>query len=130
MHKLTVGFVLAFAAAAGCSQNEQVPPTAANTTTTYGMENDTAVTKIAKARCNREITCNDVGKGKQFDSFETCVRQVNRDATETLHANACGHGVDDAQLSACLSDIQTQACVNPLERVDRIGSCATTSLCI
>jgi hypothetical protein len=126
---LSIGLLLAMAAAAGCS-HEQAPPTAAGTTPTYGMATDTAVSNIARTRCNHELTCNQVGKGMEYDSFEVCTHEVARDASTTLHDQACPNGVKDTQLSSCLMDLQKQACENPVESIDRIGSCNKSSLCI
>src|SRR5688572_15496841 len=106
----TYGFATAtvmvlLAAALGCERAYDERPARATTTGAVGLTNDAAATRLAGARCDREVACNNVGADRKFATREACTREIGHDTRANLRAEECPRGIDDNRLSICLSDV-------------------------
>ncbi|MBX3203489.1 MAG: hypothetical protein KF764_00410 [Labilithrix sp.] len=110
-----------------CGRERGEPAT--TTTTTGALSHDDAVMRLASARCDREVSCNDVGAGKKYADRDTCMREAGQNARGTLRADQCAT-LDQSNLSSCLNDIKNERCSNPLDSLERVASCARGKLCI
>lgn len=115
------------------SSSSRVPPTTATTTLT-GAElgsssNDDAVMRVATARCERELACNKIGRGRAYEDQPTCLERMGALMDEEAGKDACPAGVDPFALSSCLFDIEHTACGGELERQTNIPTCKKASLC-
>jgi hypothetical protein len=91
--------------------------------------NEAAVSSIAQARCDREARCNNVGAGKKFDSTSDCVTKTRSDWRDDLNTIECPRGVEEQQLTSCLTQIRSESCENPLDTLERALACRTVDLC-
>ena len=123
----SVGAAL-FAALGACHESASVgTPT---TTSAAVVDNSQAINSITYARCSRENACNNIGANdKKYTTFDNCVKELNHDTGITLRADACPQGVLADRLDGCLNDIRTERCGNPIDTIERIGSCRKGMLC-
>ena len=129
MRKASVSVCLGLVAAAvalGCGRDRTEPAT---TMTTGAVSNDDAIMRIASARCDREVSCNNLGQGKKFADREACMREGQQNARGTLRADQCPN-IDQGKLSQCVNDIKNQRCENPIDAIDTITSCTRGNICI
>ena len=89
----------------------------------------TAWEQYAEARCDREARCNNVGSGRRYGDRATCLTAARQDRHDAWGANACRAGVNAEHLSACLSDVRTQECSNPIQDLARVAACRTGEIC-
>jgi hypothetical protein len=85
---------------------------------------------IADARCEREATCDNIGGDKKFSSAEDCVVSIRADWKDELNARECPGGVNQAQLSECLTAIRNEDCGNPFDTLSRLAACTTGQICV
>jgi hypothetical protein len=100
------------------------PATAAGT-----AQNESAVSSITMARCDREARCNNVGGGKKYLSREDCVTKTRADWRDDLNARECPNGVVSTQLTSCVNQIKEESCNNPVEKLESVLACRTVDLC-
>ena len=93
-------------------------------------EPTSAVARIASARCEREVRCNNVGTKEKFSSRADCVIRMQDDKRDGINESDCPGGIDKKQLNACLAAIRDEACGNPLDTISRLVSCRSTSICL
>jgi hypothetical protein len=91
--------------------------------------NEKAVSSITQARCDRETRCNNVGAGKKFESRAECVEKTRNDWREDLNALECPRGVVEQELASCVTQIKTESCANPFDRLGSSIACRSTDLC-
>jgi hypothetical protein len=91
--------------------------------------NEAAVSSITQARCDREARCNNVGTGKKFDSRSDCMTKTRSDWRDDLNSLECPRGVEEQQLTSCLTQIRSESCENPLDTLERALACRTVDLC-
>jgi hypothetical protein len=89
-----------------------------------------AVAKIASARCEREVKCNNVGSKEKYSTRADCVTRMQDDKRDAVNEKDCPGGIDRKQLNACLSAIRDEACGNPLDSISRLVSCRSGSICL
>jgi hypothetical protein len=89
-----------------------------------------AVTKIASARCDREVRCNNVGYKQKYSSRDDCDVRMQADKRDEVNSTQCPVGIDKKQLDACLTSIRDESCNNPLDTVGRLVACRSSSLCV
>jgi hypothetical protein len=90
---------------------------------------EAAVSSITQARCDREARCNNVGAGKKFDSRSDCMTKTRSAWRDDLNTIECPRGVEEQQLTSCLSQIRSESCDNPLDTLERALACRTVDLC-
>lgn len=67
--------------------------------------------KLAEAKCERAVRCDQVGKGKTWGSKEACIGETKADEFPGLSAaQECPHGVDAKDVAKCANDIKASAC--------------------
>ena len=90
-----------------------------------------AASVIAEARCDHEARCNGYGPAAQFSSREHCTSMLYHDGLRSF--GGCHYGIKDRELRACVSQIHSQTCgalVNPLDWLNQVVTCRSTSLCL
>jgi hypothetical protein len=100
-------------------------PNAANTTMRFGAEID----RLAAARCDREVRCNNVGADNKYDSRDHCLSSVKASMRGELNQWDCAGGIHTQQLDECLNAIQKEDCGNPIDTVGRLVACRSGDLC-
>lgn len=91
--------------------------------------NESAVSSITQARCDREARCSNVGSGKKYDSVSDCVTKTRADWRDDLNARECPQGVSSPQLATCVKQIKEESCGNPVEKLESVLACRTVDLC-
>ncbi len=116
--------------ALGCSH--EGPPAAATTTAgAAGIASERAVRRLTNVRCDRAITCNEVGdKEKKYTDDLACRDENQRDLETDLGGSECPHGVRQETLASCAEAIRNESCGNVLDKISRLATCRTSSLCI
>jgi hypothetical protein len=89
-----------------------------------------AVTDISDARCDLEQRCNNIGAGQSFDNREACETKMHGSLADDLNTKDCPHGVDHSKLSACLGQLKSEECGNPMDSMSRWEACRQGELCI
>jgi hypothetical protein len=84
---------------------------------------------LAEARCAREARCNNVGPEKRYSSLEDCLTRVWTEWQGDFDASECPAGIDGAALQRCLTEIRVLECSSPLESLEQLPACESTSLC-
>jgi hypothetical protein len=126
---MCVGLLAAITAA--CSNNP--PPRAVETAAAEPAataETRSASDSIAEARCAREDRCNNVGDDRTYSSTQDCLARVRADWKDDLNAVDCPGGVNDAQLSECLTAVREEECSSPLDTLSRVAECTAAQICI
>lgn len=123
-----LGIVSLLVVAVACQRGSETPG-ATTTTAARPVGSDEAATRITKARCDREVACNNVGPGKHYEDRGACTRELEHDARATLRADECPNGVDETRLSTCVLDIANERCGNPIDTAERMMSCRRAQLC-
>ena len=90
----------------------------------------TAVSSIVEARCDREARCENIGPKEKFKSWQACRQEIAKKSSDKIGAPECPGGVDQQELSECLTEIRNEGCGNPLETLERVAACNGPDLCI
>jgi Family of unknown function (DUF6184) len=93
-------------------------------------EPSSAVGKIASARCDREVRCNNVGAKEKYSSRGDCVTRMQDDKRDDINEKDCPRGIDQKQLTACFTAIRDEACGNPLDTISRLTACRAGGICL
>jgi hypothetical protein len=88
-----------------------------------------SIDAIALARCDREDHCSNIGDGRKFANRDACVSQFQAKGDNDLTTSACPAGIDTPKLQACLDEIRTERCDNPLDTIGRLTACRVDALC-
>lgn len=99
------------------------------TRTGASMRFDLEVSRLASARCEREVRCNNVGSDHKFVSREQCEASINGSLQSELNAWDCQGGVDTKELEECLTEIRNEDCGNPLDTIGRLAACRSSDMC-
>ena len=67
-----------------------------------------ATDQITADRCNRQLSCANIGKGRMWKDRYGCVVDMDK-RTHDLVGPTCG-AVDATRLATCLHDIRDQTC--------------------
>ena len=122
---------LATAAALVVACNHNDTPAKGVTTTGAGVvANDEAVNKVVAARCDRAKACNQLGKDEKYADEAACKRELGHDLQADLRPNECPRGIRQEKLSNCLQEIQNEKCGNAIDKISRLTTCRTGSLCV
>lgn len=93
-------------------------------------ESGSAVGKIASARCEREVRCNNIGTKEKYSTRDDCVMRMRDDKRDDINEKDCPGGIDKKQLNACVVAIHDEACGNPLDTISRLVACRSGSICL
>jgi hypothetical protein len=89
-----------------------------------------AVSSIVEARCDREARCDNIGAKEEYKSWQECRKEISAKSTDKIGAPECPGGIDQHELSECLSEIRSERCGNPLDTLERVAACNSADLCI
>ena len=84
---------------------------------------------IAEARCERELSCNNIGVDKRYVSLDDCLTRVWTAGQGDLVESDCPNGLDPAQLETCLTEIRVLECGVHLDSLELLPACAASQLC-
>ncbi len=90
-------------------------------------EVETAIDRLATARCDYAQRCRRIGPEAQYSSREHCTKIMHTEAQRDL--NQCRRGVDQEDLRECLTQIQNEDCSGAFRRVDEYKDCHLDDLC-
>lgn len=91
---------------------------------------ESAIERMARARCGREVACDHVGAGRRHASIETCRSLNQSESAKELNPEACPGGIDQAQLVRCIGAIEEASCLDPVAAIVRVEDCRTNKLCV
>lgn len=94
-----------------------------------GLSTNSAVRAIAKARCERESRCNNVGPDKDYASVGACEEKVRADWAGDLNKYECPGGTNKAELDECIAGVRSEDCGNPFDTLARIAQCDSSDIC-
>lgn len=94
-----------------------------------GMSTKHAVSAIAKARCEREARCENIGADKSYTSVGACEEKIRADWAGDLNKYECPGGTVKAELDECLADVRSEDCGNPFDTLSRIAQCNASDIC-
>jgi hypothetical protein len=123
----------------GAKAPESAPPTAENAVPTRAIGGgprdpdrrfSSTASKIARATCDREMRCGNVGPNEKFPTRDACISKNEVDRREDIKATDCELGVSQTGLTSCLDAIRDEDCGNPLDTVARLRACRSASICL
>jgi hypothetical protein len=94
-----------------------------------GIATRRAVHAIARARCERERRCDNVGAKKTYASLDACEAKIEGEWAADLNKYECPHGVVQSELDQCLADVRAEECGNPFDTLSRIAQCDADDIC-
>jgi hypothetical protein len=113
--------------AAACHRNLDKPGT--TTTTGAVVRASDASYRLTRARCDRELLCNDIGEGREFKDWDVCEQQNLERTRYDIEASGCRKGLGGRELEVCLSAIRDAKCSEGLESIERLDGCRRGRLC-
>jgi hypothetical protein len=129
--KTTMIFFATAAVLIGAACNHESTPARGVTTTGAGIvANDDAASRLTDARCNRAKACNQLGKDEKYADMGACKREVAHDLESDLRPGECPRGIRQEKLSNCIQEIQNEKCGNLADKISRLATCRTGSLCV
>jgi hypothetical protein len=112
------------------TQSSSVTRTTGVVQTTAPVGYVAATGNITGARCDRQITCNQVGASRRFESRKVCTDEEGTRTQSELGAGECPNGVDSAKLQSCLRKISTMDCSKLIASLQSIDECKAAALCL
>jgi hypothetical protein len=94
-----------------------------------GMSTNSAVNAIARARCERERRCENVGADKSYASMGACEQKIRADWAPDLNKYECPRGTVKAELEECLNSVRAEDCGNPFDTLSRMAQCDAADIC-
>jgi len=94
-----------------------------------GMSTHFAVRSIARARCDREERCSNIGPDKSYESVGACETKIRGDWADDLNKYECPKGVVQTELDQCLADIRAEDCNSPFDTLARVAECTSNQIC-
>lgn len=128
--KTTMIFFATAAVLVGACNHESAPSKGVTTTGAGVVANDEAIQRLTDASCDRAKACNKLGKDEKYADEAACKREVGHDMKADLRPGECPRGIRQEKLSNCLQEIQNDKCGNILDKVSRLATCRTGSLCV
>lgn len=105
------------------------PPTTTRSVELGTTSNDDAVMQVATTRCERELACNKIGRGRAYEDQPSCLEQIGVLMDDEFGSRRCPAGVERAAVARCVVDIQLSPCGGELERAPNLSSCTKEALC-
>jgi hypothetical protein len=103
--------------------------TGGSKTPSAGAPPSEAVARLARARCDRETSCNRVGPGRASATQDWCVAKQRERVGAAVTAMSCPHGIDNVQLGTCLNALRGQGCTDRRGDLEVLPECVTNALC-
>lgn len=88
-----------------------------------------AVGRLAQARCDRDTSCNRIGRGRTWPTQDACLAHQRERLAPAASALGCARGVDGVQLGMCLNAVRAQACDDLRVELTALPECAENALC-
>jgi len=85
--------------------------------------------RLARARCDRETTCNRIGRGRAWATQDQCFASQRERVGDAVSALGCPHGIDNVQLAICLNALRGQACSDGSGDLSVLPECMASALC-
>ena len=106
-----------------CSNEAPIMDT---TLTAAGMrvDVDPAAEQMTTDRCNRQLSCGNIGKGHQWNDRRHCEMDVEKRVHDVIGSSCTS--IDATRLSTCLNEIRDQRC---LDTSTMPASCEGVQLC-
>ena len=123
----------------GCEHNEgsnaaAVPDTRAGqygATSAQAEAADTAIVdRLSTVRCERELSCNNIGQGRKYASLQVCTDQMRGAMANDLNSYKCPQGINRDQVEHCMAAIRNEQCDHPLDTITRMDKCRANQLCL
>lgn len=134
MTKTTVGIcsiVIALCSISACSHEDRpAEHGGAPAASAPARELNGAVNDVADARCDFEQRCDHIGAGQSFENREACETKMRGSIADDLNTKDCPNGVADSKLSACLSQLRSEECGDPMDTMSRWAACRQGELCL
>jgi hypothetical protein len=113
------------------SRPAQQPMGATNTQGRESSLDPPVVNHLARARCDREQACNNVGDGKEYASRQVCMDQARGGVANDLNSHQCPGGINRAAVQECLTAIGNEECgAHPVEAITRMDKCRSGAMCM
>ncbi len=85
--------------------------------------------RLARARCDRETTCNRIGRGRAWSTQDQCFATQRERVGDAMSSLGCPHGIDNVQLAICLNALRGQACNDKGGDLAVLPECMASALC-
>ena len=125
MNNTLIFFATAGALVVACNHDNN-PPAVSTTGGNFAVQNDEAVHRLTAAHCDHAKACN----SHSYADEASCKREVHNDMQSELRVGECPGGIRERRLAKCLQEIQNEKCGNPLDKISRLATCRSGSLCI
>ncbi len=109
--------------ASACKREEPKPSSAA------AIDLTTARKSIAEARCDLEQRCNKIGPGKLNNDRAECLGKIEENWWGDLDGKDCQHGVNQSELSECLTELRNHECDKIFDNLGNAAACRSSDLC-
>jgi hypothetical protein len=86
-----------------------------------------AMSILADARCDHEVTCGHVGPAYKYTSRDQCVSDLQHDKTGDFTERSCPDGVSESALADCVGAIREEGCGG--ESAKRDNACLAEKFC-
>lgn len=90
---------------------------------------ESAVVRLAQARCDLEGKCGRIGEHMRYASSRDCMAELMRDTEEDLSAQICPDRIPSARLEKCVNELLAESC-EPLSPTRRMMTCDPRVLCV
>jgi hypothetical protein len=88
-----------------------------------------AMSKIAAARCERQVECGNIGPHGRFPTRVECIDHTQSYPRDGLSAHDCPL-VDRQGLNSCVQAIRHEDCGNSADTIARVNACRSANLCV
>ena len=121
----TLGLGLALMLGVGCGQSRR-PQTAGGAPISAAQRkaNESIVRSVARAHCDREERCDQIGPDAKYGTRAACLQRIRRDWHELLSSDECRAGVSKPALEQCLAELHAERCGDPFDTLARRRTCS------
>jgi hypothetical protein len=114
--------------ATACGSTKEYSVGSATVTGSTNVPRADAVDRITTERCNRELSCGNVGPGRTWFDMAGCRESVRADTTSSLKSSSTScSGVDYWDLAVCRNAIRNAECASA--DLPRPEECEGTKIC-
>jgi hypothetical protein len=89
-----------------------------------------ALFRLASVRCDRELSCGNVGRSSDYSSRDDCLVQKLDHVRRTYRAAQCPGGIDKDKLDTCVATIRTTRCEADIGEPEYLTPCGASVLCL
>ena len=120
--------ISAVAALAACGGTKEYAVGTATITSGTNVGRAAAVDRITTERCNRELSCGNIGPSRTWSDMASCRESVRDDTKGFLKSDtsSCG-GVDYYDLAVCTNAIRNTQCAT--DGLPRLAECDGAKIC-